>query len=260
MGRPLVIGQRINPSGRPGFIAELRRGSLRSVLREAKAQEKAGADILDLNVGEGPASEADLMRKAVLAVQEAVDLPLAIDSRSPEALEAGLAACRRKPVLNSVNGTRQSLKEILPLARRFGTSMIALTMDEKGIPKTARGRLEIARRILKAAGIPREDVLVDCVAMPALLKEYDPEETWKALALVRKLGVRTVLGISNASFGLTDRGKRDAAFLAEALRRGLDCCILDPLSRPVRQVLKAAGNSHGRLNRSGGESVVKGGS
>ncbi len=255
MRPPVVIGQRINPSGRPAFIAELRAGDYRTVLREARAQAAAGAGMLDLNVGEGPRDEARAMAEAVRAVQDCVDLPLCIDSRHPEVLKAGLDACSGSPILNSVDGTRRSLRSLLPLAARRGTGVIALTFDERGIPPDAEGRLEIAERILEeavAAGIPRGDVLVDCLAQPGSGKV-----ALEALGRVRlELGARTVLGISNVSYGMRrGRGKADAAFLSEALERGLDACIADPLSGPVQAALatwRAARRPGGAVRRPSG--------
>lgn len=241
--RIAVIGERINPTGKPKLAAALRAGDMDYLVGEAVAQREAGADVLDVNVGLPDADEAALLAAAVERLQATVTTPLVIDSSDPDAVEAAVRGYAGKPLINSVNGKRESLEAVLPLAKKYGCSVIGLTLDEEGIPPTAEGRLRIARRIVRAAeelGIPREDVVIDCLVMAAATNQSEVREILRAVALVKgHLGVRTALGVSNVSFGLPQRGMVNAAFLAAAFGVGLDLPLLNPLAGRYRDTVAA---------------------
>lgn len=241
---PVLVGERINPTGRKRLQADVAEGSMVLVRQEARQQAAAGAHVLDVNVGVPGIDEAAAMRLAVLAVQEAADLPLCLDSSTPSALEAGLRATVGKPLVNSASGETGRLEAVLPLARRFGAGLIFLALDDGGIPATAEGRLAVARRLARAAeeaGFPREDVYVDCLAMAVGADQASARETLRAIALVKKeLGLRTILGLSNISFGMPHRRLLNATFLAMALAAGLDAVILNPLDEGLVDTVRAA--------------------
>ena len=221
----LVIGQRINPSGRPAFCAELARGSLRTVLREALAQARAGADALDVNVGEGAKDEAAIMGRALRAIRKKIGLPLWPDSRHPQVLRAALEACRAGDVLNSISEHPDFLA-LLPAASRRGMGVVVHAAGG-----TVRERMRSVRRVAAAArgaGIPRERMWVDCLAMPFLLGSSVNRTTLAMIGALRKAGLPSLLALSNVSYGKPGRGKVEAVFLEEVQRRGLDACILDP--------------------------------
>ena len=238
-----VIGERINPTGKPRFQQALREGDIDYIVARAVEQQESGADILDINVGLPGLDESALMRRVVKAVQAAVDLPLQIDSSDPAAIEAGLRACHGRAIVNSVNGRREVLERVLPLCKKYGAAVVGLCMDENGIPKTAEGRAAIARRILDAAlanGLAREDVIIDCLTLTVSAEQDQAAETLSALRTVRKeLGVHTTLGVSNISFGLPARETITAAFLTQALGAGLDLPILNPNTRAVMDAVAA---------------------
>jgi methanogenic corrinoid protein MtbC1/uroporphyrinogen-III decarboxylase len=240
--RPLVIiGERINPSGRKEMARALEEGNLEWLQKEARKQVKAGARVLDVNVGLSGIDEPRLLKEAVRAIQEVTDVPLCLDSALPRALEAGLSVYRGKALVNSVNGEKKKLDQILPLVKHFGAAVIGLTMDEEGIPKGAEKRLEIARRILEAAekeGIPKEDVILDPLAMAVSADSQAGLETLKALQLIKnELGVNQTLGLSNISFGLPRRSSINAFFLALAVSMGLTCPIADPTDKKIKKAL-----------------------
>ncbi|MDQ1336143.1 MAG: 5-methyltetrahydrofolate--homocysteine methyltransferase [Thermodesulfobacteriota bacterium] len=240
--RPLVIiGERINPTGRKRLAHSLEAGDLDLVRSEALSQAAQGADILDVNVGVSGIDEPAMLKKAVLAIQEVTDVPLCIDSALPEALAAGLSVCRGKPLVNSVNGEKHKLERVLPLVKEYGAAVIGLTMDDNGIPASAEKRLDIARRIVEIAertGIPREDVIIDPLAMAISADDQAGLETLKALQLIRDdLGVNQTLGLSNISFGLPERTSINAVFLAMAAQSGLTCPIVDPTVWEMRRAL-----------------------
>ncbi|WP_080798939.1 homocysteine S-methyltransferase family protein [Arabiibacter massiliensis] len=241
--RIAVIGERINPTGKPKLKAALRAGDLDHLVGEAVAQQEAGADVLDVNVGLPELDEPAVLRAAVEKLQATVTLPLVVDSSDPAAVEAAVRGYAGKPLINSVNGTRESMDAVLPLVKKYGCGVIALTLDEDGIPPTAEGRFAIAERIVAEAGrrgIPREDVAVDCLVMAAATNQDEAREILRAVSLVKeRLGVRTVLGVSNVSFGLPQRGLVNATFLAAAFGAGLDLPILNPLSARYRDVVAA---------------------
>ena len=240
-GRIAVIGERINPTGKKRLQQALREGDLDYVVGMGISQQEQGADILDVNIGLPEINEAKLLPEVVERLCASVSLPLMLDSSDPVALEA---ACRRypgKPIINSVNGSRESLEAILPIAARYGANVVALTLDEQGIPRTAEERLAIARRIVEAAkraGIGSERILVDCLAMTVSTDQSQATQTLKAIGLVkRELGVFTTLGVSNISFGLPQRPLINSTFLSAAFGAGLDAPILNPATERYRDVV-----------------------
>ena len=236
-----VIGERINPTGKKLLKQALREKNYSYVLDEAIRQELAGADVLDVNAGLPEIDEKETLVKLVKLLQGATPLPLQIDTSDPNALEAAVRVYNGKPIINSVNGKDESLNAVLPVAAKYGASVVALTLDESGIPDSAEGRLLIAEKILKRAadfGIPKEDIIVDCLVLTASTNQAVALETLKAIKLVKqKLGLKTVLGVSNISFGLPSRNIFNSAFLAEAYGAGLDMPILNPLAEEYRQVV-----------------------
>jgi 5-methyltetrahydrofolate--homocysteine methyltransferase len=236
-GRPTVLlGERINPTGKKKLAAALVAGDLEVVRQEALAQVAAGADILDVNVGAAGVDEVTLLPQAVKLVLETVDNPVAIDTADGGALAAALAMHKQvnpdgKPLINSVNGEEASLARVLPLVAEYGTAVIGLCMDDDGIPSTPEKRLAVAKRIVDRAeghGIPREDILIDCLALTVGADSQAGWITLEAIRMVREeLGVNMTLGASNVSFGLPDREIINGAFLAMAIERGLNCPIVD---------------------------------
>jgi len=244
-GHPLVIiGERINPTGRKRLARAVEEGDFRLIQEEAVRQVEKGAHILDVNVGVSGIDEPRMLQEAVRAVRDVTDVPLCIDSAMPEALEAGLAACDGKALVNSVNGERRKLEQVLPIVKQYGAGVVGLTMDDEGIPKEAGKRLEIAERILDAAlrhGIPAEDVIIDPLAMAISTDERAALETLKSLQRIRdKLGLNQILGVSNVSFGLPERHAINALFLATAAQNGLVCCIIDPTVWEMRRAVLIA--------------------
>lgn len=230
--RPTVlIGERLNPTGKAKLAAALQAGDMQVVQAEALAQVQAGADVLDVNVGAPGVDEVSLLPRAVQAVMEVVDVPLCLDSHNVKALEAALKVYRGKPLVNSVNGEEPSLNELLPLIKERGAVVIGLTMDEKGIPGDAEGRLEIARRIVQRAGalgIPREDVVIDCLAMAVGVDSRAGLVTLETIRRVKaELGVNMTFGGSNISFGMPDRPLLNGAFMAMAIAAGITCPIVN---------------------------------
>lgn len=232
ISQPRVIGERINPTGKKRFKEALLAGDMDYILGQAVEQVNAGADILDVNVGLPGIDEKAMMINAVKAIQSVCDTPLQLDSTIPEVLEAGLRVYNGKPVVNSVNGEDESLDAILPLVKKYGASVVGLTLDKNGIPKTAQGRFEIAEKILSRAleyGIPREDVYIDCLTLTASAEQEGAMATLDALNKVKsQLGLKTVLGVSNISFGLPNREMLNRTFLTMALYAGLDLPIINP--------------------------------
>jgi len=240
--RPLaIIGERINPTGRKKLAQALGAGNLDLVQSEAMKQVEEGAHILDVNVGVSGIDEPRMLKEAILAIREVTDVPLCIDSALPKALEAGLQVYEGKALVNSVNGEELKLKQILPLVKEHGAAVIGLTMDDEGIPGKAETRLDIARKIVERAekmGIPREDVIIDPLAMAVSADHRAGLETIKALQLIRdELGVNQTLGLSNISFGLPERAAINAGFLAMAVLSGLTCPIVDPTGWEMQKAL-----------------------
>ena len=227
-----VIGERINPTGKKRFQQALREGDIDYIVLRGVEQQDAGADILDVNVGLPGLDEPEMMRRTVRALQAAVDLPLQIDSSDPKAIEAGLRACCGKAVVNSVNGKAEVLETVLPLCKKYGAAVVGLCMDENGIPQDWRGRVAIARRILDAAlahGVAKEDVFIDCLTLTVSAQQEQAVETLRAVRAVKEeLGLHTVLGVSNISFGLPARETITRSFLTQAMYAGLDLPIVNP--------------------------------
>lgn len=239
-----LIGERINPTGKKAFTAELRAGKTAYIRREATGQVAAGAHLLDVNCGAPGVDEAASLERAVYAVTGACPAPLVIDTSDLEALERGLKAADGKVLINSVNGEAKSLKKVLPLARRYGAAVIGLTLDETGIPETAEGRVEIARRILDAAltlGLPKQDLAIDCLTLTVSAEQKRALETLRALRQVRdELGLATALGVSNISFGLPSRPVLSSAFFAMALEAGLKVAIINPRDERMMDAYRSA--------------------
>jgi 5-methyltetrahydrofolate--homocysteine methyltransferase len=238
-----IIGERINPTGRKAFAEELRGGDLSTVVTDAIAQTEAGADVLDVNAGIPLVDEADLLQRMLKTVQANTDLPICIDSSVIEALEAGLSVYEGKALVNSVTGEDDRLEEILPLVARHGAAVIGLANDETGIPETPQQRLEIATKIVRAAGdfgIPPEDVVIDPLAMTVGADTAAVTVTLEAIRLIREhLGVNMSLGASNVSFGLPQRPVLNAAFLPMAMAAGLTSAIMSTAPVVVESVRAA---------------------
>lgn len=232
INQPRIIGERINPTGKKLFKQALINNDIDYILSQAISQVKAGADILDVNVGLPEIDEKEMMVRVIKALQAVVDVPLQIDSTKPEVLEAALRIYNGKPIINSVNGEEKSLSTVLPLVKKYGASVVGLTLDENGIPKTAEGRFEIAKRIVeraKALGIPSKDVYIDCLTLTVSAEQSACKQTLKALNRVKtELGCKTCLGVSNISFGLPNRPLINHIFLTMALEEGLDLPIINP--------------------------------
>lgn len=237
----VMIGERINPTGRKKLAAALEAGDMSLVQKEAMNQVAAGAQVLDVNVGVSGADEKDLMLQALQAITQVVDVPLCIDSAKPEVLAVGLGAYKGKALVNSVNGEEAKLKAVLPLVAAHKAAVVALTMDDKGIPTDVATRLAIADKIVNEAaklGIPLEDIIIDPLAMSVAADDAAGLAALQALAGIKKnLGVNQTIGASNVSYGLPDRRAINATFLAMAVMAGLTCPITDPTVWPVRRTL-----------------------
>ena len=232
INQPRIIGERINPTGKKLFKQALIDNNIDYILKQAIEQTNAGADILDVNVGLPDIDEKAMMITSIKALQVVVDVPLQIDSTNPKVLEAALRIYNGKPIVNSVNGEEDSLSTVLPLVKKYGASVVGLTLDKNGIPKKAEERFLIAKHILEIAlefGIPREDVYIDCLTLTASAEQEAVLETLKALKMVKEqLGLKTVLGVSNISFGLPNRELINHNFLTMAMTYGLDLPIINP--------------------------------
>jgi len=238
--RPMVIiGERINPTGRKKMATAIEHGNLKVVQEEAIRQVKEGAHILDVNVGVSGIDEPLVLKEVVQTLREVTQVPLCIDSALTKAIQTGLEVCQGKALVNSVNGEERKLKDVLPVVKQYGAAVIGLTMDDAGIPKKAERRLEIAEAILNAAqkeGIPAEDLVIDPLAMAIGTDHETAIETLKALRLIRdKLGLNQALGVSNISFGLPERHPINGIFLALAVMNGLTCSIVDPTIWEMRR-------------------------
>ncbi len=267
---PVVIGERINPTGKKRMQEALRTGDVNYLLKEAVNQSAAGAAVLDVNVGLGGVDEAAWMERAVSAIQGVCTCPLQLDTADPEALARGLRAYNGKALINSVSGKQEVMDQVFPLAKRYGSTVVALLLDEEGIPDTAEGRVAIARRIMAEAaryGIAKRDLVMDALTMTVSTGERNALVTLETLRRCREeLGVRTVLGVSNISFGLPQREKLAGPFLTLALGAGLDAAILNPLSEDMMDAWQAALTLTGRdkgcrayLERFAGAAPVKSG-
>jgi len=229
---PRIIGERINPTGKKKFKEALLNNDMDYILNQAVEQVNGGAEILDVNVGLQGIDEKEMMIRAIKGVQSIVEVPLQIDSTIPEVLEAALRVYCGKPIVNSVNGEEKSLNTVLPLVKKYGAAVVGLTLDEGGIPKKAEERFAIAEKILNRAleyGIPKENVYIDCLTLTASAEQDGVVETLKAVNMVKtRLGLKTVLGVSNISFGLPNRELINHTFLTLALENGLDLPIINP--------------------------------
>ena len=227
-----VIGERLNPTGKKRMKQALLEGDFDYILGQAIDQAEAGAEILDVNVGVPGLDEVSVLPKLIKRLQAVTELPLQIDSSNPAAIEAALRVYCGKPIVNSVNGEEKSMEAVLPLVKKYGAAVIGLTLDEKGIPESAEERFAIARRIVGRAeeyGIPRRDVIIDCLTLTASAQQEAVDETLKAVRMVKeRLGLRTALGVSNVSFGLPLRPVINRTFLTMAMENGLDLPIINP--------------------------------
>lgn len=228
----VIVGERINPSGRKILMEELKKGNFSTIIDEARGQAESGAHMLDINMGIPMINEKECMRKAVMLVNSSVDLPVVIDSPNPDVMEEGIKACDGKPLLNSVTGEKRKLEMVIPIAKKYGGAIIGLTIDEKGVPSKAEERLRIAERIFEYAvdkGISPHDIIIDPLCLTVSADPAQPSETLKAIRLIKeKLRVPTILGISNVSFGLPKRSVINTAYLCMAISMGLDAAIVNP--------------------------------
>lgn len=227
-----IIGERINPTGKKLFKEALKRRDLDYIMRQAIDQTAAGAEILDVNVGLPDIDEKEMMLAAVDAIQSVTDAPLQIDTTELDVLEAALRTVSGKPIVNSVNGEEEKLRTVLPLVKKYGAAVVGLTLDENGIPPKAEQRFEIAQRIMERAlalGIPKRDIYIDCLTLTASAEQDGAAETLKAVRMVtQQLGLKTVLGVSNISFGLPNRELVNSTFLTMAMNNGLTLPIINP--------------------------------
>lgn len=241
--RPRIIGERINPTGKKRFKEALLANDMSYILGQAIEQVKGGADILDVNVGLPGIDEKEMMCRTVKALQSVTALPLQLDSTIPEVLEQALRVYNGKAVVNSVNGEEKSLRTVLPLVKKYGAAVVGLCLDENGIPETAEGRFAIAEKILDRAlslGIRSEDVFIDCLTLTVSAEQGSAAETLKAVEMVkRRLGLKTVLGVSNISFGLPERVIINSNFLTMALTKGLDLPIINPNVESMTAAVRA---------------------
>lgn len=232
--KPKIIGERINPTGKKLFKEALRRNDIDYIIKEGIAQRDAGAHILDVNVGLPEIDECKMMEDAVYNLQAVLPTPLQIDTTNIAALERALRVYNGKPMLNSVNGKQKNMEEIFPLAKKYGSVVVCLCLDENGIPETAEGRIAVAEKIIKTAkeyGIDKKDLIVDALTMTISTDKNNAKETLKAVKYIREtLGVNTVLGVSNISFGLPQRDVINTAFFTLALQSGLSAGIINPKS------------------------------
>jgi 5-methyltetrahydrofolate--homocysteine methyltransferase len=238
----VMIGEKINPTGRKKLAAALTEGNLDYAIQLAETQLRWGADVLDINVGVPSVDEVRLAKNIVEMIGSVVDVPLCLDSVNPEVLAAGLSAAPGKPLVNSVSGEEQKLEKILPLVKEHSAAVIGLTMDDNGIPKTPEERISVAEKILNRAsqlGIPSEDIIIDPLVLTVGSDNRAALVTLQTVELLRKeFGVNVNLGASNVSFGLPDRPTINAAFLTLAMQFGATCAITDPMK--LGQTVKAA--------------------
>ena len=240
---PVLIGERINPTGKKRFKEALLAHDLDYILSEGIAQEEKGVHVLDVNVGLPGIDEASMLREAVCSLQAVIDLPLQIDTSDTRAMESALRVYNGKPMINSVSGKRESMEAVFPLAKKYGGVVVALTLDESGIPATAEGRLEIATRILDTAeeyGIDKKDIIFDPLALTVSADPHAAKETLRAIRLIREeLGANTSLGVSNVSFGLPARDVINGTFFALALGQGLSTAIMNPYSAEMMKTYRS---------------------
>jgi len=246
--QPILIGERINPTGKPRFKDALRSNDMNYIVNEAVKQVDAGVHVLDVNVGLPEIDEKVMMKNAVETVQAVTDVPLQLDSNNSSVLENAMRIYNGKPLVNSVNGEEESMKKIFPLVQKYGGSVIALTMDNKGIPETAEERVEIAERIISVAsqyGIGKKDIIVDPLALTVSSNQQSAMITLRAVKLLREKGIKTSLGVSNISFGLPKRELINSTFFANALENGLNCAIMNPFASGMMDVYYSSRVLHG---------------
>lgn len=240
--KPVLIGERINPTGKKRFKQALFENDIGYILREGLSEQQNGAHVLDVNVGIPGIDEADMLKRAVFELQSIIDLPLQLDTSDIIAMEGALRLYNGKAMINSVNGKEESMKAVFPLVKKYGGVVVALTLDENGIPETAGERVKIAEKILRVAseyGIKRKDIVFDTLAMAVSAEPFAAKTTLEALKTIReKLCCNTVLGVSNVSFGLPNRGTLNASFFLLALENGLSAGIINPLSRDMMSAYK----------------------
>lgn len=246
----VIIGERINPTGRKMVLQALKEGNFDTVRQDAIDQVQAGAHMLDVNAGVPGADEPALLKRVMGIVMEVADVPLCIDTADPEALEAALSVYGGKALVNSVNGEERALSTVLPLVRDHGAAVIALCMDDDGIPETAEDRLRVAEKILERAsqlGIPQEDIVIDPLALTMGADSSAGRIALDTIGLVvDRLGNNVTMGASNISFGMPDRKYINATFIAMAIHAGLTCPITNPLVAEIRTTVLAADLAMGR--------------
>lgn len=235
--KPLIIGERINPTGKSKFKQALRDHDMEYIYKEGLVQEENGAHILDVNVGLPEIDEPQLMEEAVTGIQAIIDLPLQIDTSDTQAMERGLRYYNGKPMLNSVNGKKESMESVFPIAKKYGAVLVCLCLDEGGIPETVDGRLKVAEKIIKTAaayGIPKKNLVMDALVLTISTGQDNANITLETLRRIRyELGLHTVLGVSNISFGLPERSRINTAFFTMAMNNGLSAGIVNPSSEPM---------------------------
>jgi 5-methyltetrahydrofolate--homocysteine methyltransferase len=246
----VIIGERINPTGRKKMLKALQDGDFDMVRSDAKSQVEAGAKVLDVNAGVPGADEPALLKQVMSTVMEVTDVPLCIDTADPEALEAALKTYEGKPLINSANGEERSLSAVLPLAKEYGAAVIGLCMDDAGIPTTADARLKVAAKIIERAGklgIPVENIVIDPLALTMGSDHTAGLTAFQTIEkVIAEFGVNITMGASNISFGLPDRKYINSTFIAMAIHAGLSCPITNPLEPEVSIAIKAADLSMGR--------------
>lgn len=236
---PILIGERINPTGKPKLKEALRNGDMNYVLSEGIKQADAGVHVLDVNVGLPDIDEIATIKQAVASIQAVISLPLQLDSSNTNAIEQAARIYNGKPLINSVNGKKENMEAVFPIARKYSGAIIALTLDENGIPGTAEERLAIAENIIRVAGeygIDKKDIIVDPLAMTISSDTTNALVTLKTIQLLHSRGIKTSLGVSNISFGLPERDKINSTFFANALQCGLNCAIMNPFSKSMVDV------------------------
>lgn len=235
--KPLIIGERINPTGKSKFKQALRDHNMEYLYKEGLTQEEKGAHILDVNVGLPEIDEPALMEEAVTGIQAIIDLPLQIDTSDPEAMERGLRYYNGKPMLNSVNGKKESMESVFPIAKKYGAVLVCLCLDEGGIPETVEGRLQVAEKIVKTAaqyGIPKKNLVMDALVLTISTGKDNANVTLETMRRIRyEMGLHTVLGVSNISFGLPERSRINTTFFTMAMNNGLSAGIVNPSSEPM---------------------------
>jgi len=240
----VIIGERINPTGRKLLAEEMKAGNLERVREDALSQVAAGAQMLDVNAGVPLADEPKILADSIKLIQEITDVPLCIDSSIVEALKRGLEAYEGKALLNSVTGEEERLETVLPLVKKFGCAVIGISNDDSGISEDINVRFDVARKIVERAmdhGIPKEDVIIDPLVMPVgAINDAGRQVLELIKKLQNELGVNTTCGASNLSFGLPNRHGLNTAFIAMAIASGMPCAITNPLEKEIMQSVKGA--------------------